>query len=59
MIILSNLADVIEDAQEHFHDRKVLYFPNKHICILYPNELIETLADEGETYTCIKSPIIF
>jgi hypothetical protein len=56
MIILRNLADVIEDAQEHFHDRKVLYFPNKHICMSYPNELIETLVDEDETYTFINVP---
>ena len=56
MIILRNLADVIEDAQEHFNDRKVLYFPKKHFCMSYPDDLIEILVDEDEDYICIKVP---
>jgi hypothetical protein len=56
MIIIRNLADIIEDAQEHFFDRKVLYFPNKHFCMAYPNELIETLVGSDETYINIQVP---
>ncbi len=50
MIILRNLAQFIEDAQEHFHDRTVLYFPNKHFCMTYTDDLIDTLVDEEEEY---------
>ncbi|MCF7924813.1 MAG: hypothetical protein K9L64_06910 [Candidatus Izimaplasma sp.] len=56
MIIVRNLAEFIEDAQEHFYDRKVLYFPKKHFCMSYPDDLLDTLVDEDEEYHQIVVP---
>ncbi|MFO7970070.1 MAG: hypothetical protein R6U15_08195 [Candidatus Izemoplasmatales bacterium] len=56
MIIIRNLAEFIEDAQEHFFDRKVLYFPNKHFCMSYPDDLLDTLVDEKDEYIQIIVP---
>ncbi|MGS0972964.1 MAG: hypothetical protein ACVCEJ_07015 [Candidatus Izemoplasmataceae bacterium] len=56
MIILRNLVDFIEDAQEHLYDRSVLYFPKKHFCMTYTDDLLDLLVDKDDEYIVIIVP---